>query len=297
MKKYSISTDSTSDFTAQEIKELGLYVGHLDFTININNKLNEYKDNFQNENEYIEFYDTLRKGGIAKTSILNLQAHIDLFTQMAKDGIKNAIHITQAMGLSPTLKNAEAAIEEVKKEFPDINYVAIESNTTTIAEGNLVRVALSLREQGKSMEDNINTLNTLKNTMQHFVVVNDLMYLKRGGRLSATSATIGTLLKIKPIIEFTKEGKLEIIKKEAGLKKAFKTIIDNVKENFTLHKEFALPTVAHTDNLKDAELLANMVEEAIGVKPVIRMIGPIIGAHLGPNAIAFTFISNEPRKY
>ena len=297
MKNYSISTDSTSDFLIDEVKDLGLYIGRLDFTINENNILNEYKDDFQTEDDYIEFYNKLRKGGIAKTSILNLQAHIDLFTQMAKDGIKNAIHITQSMGLSPTLKNAEQAIEEVKKEFPDINYVAIESNTTTVAEGNLVRIALALKEQGKSMKENLEILEKYKHQMQHFVVVSDLMYLKRGGRISATSAAIGTVLKIKPIIEFTKEGKLEIVRKESGTKKAFKSIIDEIKKNFTFHKDFAFPTIAHTDNIKDATLLAELCEENFGIKPVIRMIGPIIGTHLGPNAVALTFLSNEPRQH
>lgn len=297
MEKFVISTDSTSDFTAQEIKNLGIYVGRLNFTINENNQLNEYLDDFQSLDEYVNFYNRLRKGGISKTSILNLQAHIDLFTQMAKDGVKNAIHISQAMGLSPTLKNAEAAIEEVKKEFPDINFVAMESNSTTVAEGNLVKIALKLREQGKSMKETLDTLSTLKDQMQHFIVVNDLMYLKRGGRISGASAAFGTMLKIKPIIEFTKVGKLEIVKKETGLKKAFKSIIENVKENFTFHKEFAYPIIAHSDNESDAQMLANMFEDTFGIKPEIRIIGPIIGTHVGPNAVALTFISNELRKY
>jgi len=297
MKKFAISTDSTSDFLIDEVEKLGLYVGRLDFTINENNTLQEYKDDFKNEEEYIDFYNRLRKGGIAKTSILNLQAHIDLFTQMANDGIKDAIHITQAMGLSPTLKNAEQAIEEVKKEFPDINYIAIESNTTTVAEGNLVRIALNLREQGKSMKETIEILEKLKHQMQHFVIVSDLMYLKRGGRIGAASAAIGTMLKIKPIIEFTKEGKLEIVRKESGTKKAFKSIIDKVKNNFTFHKDYALPIIAHTDNLNDANLLAKMFEDSFGITPAIRIIGPIIGSHLGPNAVALTFLSNEPRQY
>lgn len=297
MKDYIISTDSTSDFTFDEIKELNLYVGKLDFTINEDNQLNEYKDDFKSPKQYIDFYNRLRRGGIAKTSILNLQAHIDLFTQMVKDGVKNAIHITQAMGLSPTLRNAEQAIIEVKKEYPDINYIAIESNTTTVAEGNLVRIALDLKKNGKSMKDTIEILEKLKNQMQHFIVVNDLMYLKRGGRISAASATFGTLLKIKPIIEFTKEGKLEVVKKEAGIKKAFKSIINNVKENYSFHKDFANVTIAHTDNREEAELFAKMFEETFGLTPVIRMIGPIIGTHLGPNAVALTFLSNEERKY
>lgn len=297
MEKYIISTDSTSDLTKEELEKLGVYVGRLNYTINQNGVVTEYLDNFDDYSEYVDFFNTLRTGAIAKTSILNLQAHIDLFTKMAKDGVKNAIHITQAMGLSPTLKNAEQAIEEVKKEYPDINYVAIESCTTTIAEGNLVKVALKLRDQGKSMEDNIKELNKLKMNMQHFIVVNDLMYLKRGGRIGGASAAIGTLLKIKPIIEFTREGKLEIVRKENGLKKAFLSIINDIKQNYTFHKEFGQPIVAHCDNTKDAETFAHMVEEELGVKPEIRIIGPIIGTHLGPDAVALTFISNEPRKH
>lgn len=297
MEKFTISTDSTSDFLASEVEELGLYVGRLNYSMNENNQLNEYLDNFTTMEEYSDFYNKLRKGASSKTSILNLQAHIDLFTKMAQDGVKNALHITQAMGLSPTLVNAEQAILEVKKTYPDINYVAIESCTTTVAEGNLVRVALKLREQGKTMEETINTLNQLKANMQHFVVVNDLMYLKRGGRISGTSATLGTLLKIKPIIEFTKDGKLEIVRKEGGLKKAFRSILDDVKKNFTFHPEFGQPIIAHCDNLPDAELLARQFEETFGIKPEIRIIGPIIGTHLGPDAVALTFISNEPRRY
>ena len=297
MKEFSISTDSTSDLTLQEVQDMKLYVGRLNFTINHNNQLNEYEDNFKSEQDYIDFYNKLREGAIAKTSILNLQSHIDLFTQMAKDGIKNAIHITQAMGLSPTLKNAEKAIEEVKKEFPDINYVAIESTTTTVAEGNLVRIAYELRSQGKSMQETLKTINTLKHQMQHFIIVSDLMYLKRGGRISSTSAAIGSFLKIKPIIEFTKEGKLEIVGKEMGLKKAIKAITNNIRNNITFHKQFANVTVAHTGNLTDATTLANIIEQEFGVKPVIRLIGPIIASHLGPDAIALTFLSNELRQH
>ena len=294
---FTISTDSTSDFLINEVNDLGIYVGRLNYTINENNKLTEYLDNMQNLNEYTEFYNKLRKGAIAKTSILNLQAHIDLFTQMAKDGIKNAIHISQAMGLSPTLTNAKQAIEEVKKDYPDINYIAIESNTTTVAEGRLVRVALQLRDQGKTMEETLDILNQLKNQMQHFILVNNLMYLKRGGRISGTKAALGTLLQLKPIIEFTKDGKLEIVRKESGIKKAIKSIIQDVQNNFTFHKEFGTPIIAHCDNLEGAEMIAKQIEETFGIKPEIRIVGPIIGTHLGPDAIGLTFISNEPRRY
>ncbi len=297
MEKYVISTDSTSDFYASEISQMNLYVGKLNYVINDNGVLTEYLDDFQTHQEYLDYYEKLKAGGIAKTSILNLQAHIDLFTKMAKDGVKNAIHITQAMGLSPTLNNALKAIEEVKKEYPDINYKAIESNTTTVAEGNLVKVAYSLRDQGLSMDENIEVLEKLKNQIQHFIIADDLKYLCRGGRVSAVSATIGSILAIKPIIEFTTNGKLEVVRKETGVKKAYKSVITEVKQNFTFHEKFANPIIVHTDNEAGANTLADMFEAEFGFRPEIRIMGPIIGAHVGPGAVALTFISNEKRKY
>ena len=298
MNNYIISTDSTSDFYADEIEKLGLYVGKLNYSMTAKNgELTEYLDDFKSYDEYVDFYNKLRDGITSKTSILNLQAHIELFTQMAEDGVKNAIHITQGMGLSPTVTNAEMAIEEVKKTYPDINYVAIESNTTTCSEGNLVRIAIALKEQGLSMEETIEKINEFKHKTQHFIVVDDLGYMKRGGRISGVKAAIGTLLKVKPIIEFTKEGKLEIVRKENGTKKAYKSIIQEIKTNFTVNEKFNNVIVVHTDNETGAKNLADMFELEFGIKPEIRIMGPIVGTHVGPNAVAITFLSNEERKH
>lgn len=298
MHKFEISTDSTSDFYDSEIKQYNLYVGKLDFIMtDKNGKITERKDDFKNTQEYIDFYNDLSNGIVAKTSILNLQAHIDFFRKMAQDGIKNAIHISQGMGLSPTVINARKAIEEVKLEFPDINYVAIDSNTTTVQEGNLVRIAMKLRDNGKSMQETVDLLEKFKMQTQHFIVVDDLMYLKRGGRISAFSATVGTLLQLKPIIEFTKEGKLEVIRKENGIKKAYKSVIEEIKRDYTFHKEFGNAIIVHTNNPNGAKLMSDMFYEVFGIMPEIRIMGPIIGAHVGPNAVAITFLSNEQRKY
>ena len=298
MHKFEISTDSTSDFYDSEIKQYNLYVGKLDFIMtDKNGKITERKDDFKNTQEYIDFYNDLSNGIVAKTSILNLQAHIDLFRKMAQDGIKNAIHISQGMGLSPTVINARKAIQEVKLEFPDINYVAIDSNTTTVQEGNLVRIAMKLRDNEKSMQETVDLLEKFKMQTQHFIVVDDLMYLKRGGRISAFSATVGTLLQLKPIIEFTKEGKLEVIRKENGIKKAYKSVIEEIKRDYTFHKEFGNAIIVHTNNPNGAKLMSDMFYEVFGIMPEIRIMGPIIGAHVGPNAVAITFLSNEQRKY
>ena len=294
MRKFDISTDSTCDFYANEYTEHGVYVGKLNFTIEENNVLNEYLDDFKEYDEYVNFYNRLRKGGVAKTAILNLQAHIDLFTEMAEKGIKNALHISQSKGLSPTIDNANKAIEIVKEQYPDINYIALESRTTTVAEGLLVKLAIKMRDNGFTAEETAKYINDNKCKMQHYIVVDDLMYLKRGGRIGGVSAAVGTLLKIKPIIEFTNDGKLEIVRKEMGVKKAYRSIIDEAKK-YAFNTEYPSFVIVHTDNEQGAKELQAMIKENLGVEPEIRIMGPIIGAHVGPNAVAFAFLSTEKR--
>lgn len=295
MKNFAISTDSNCDLYAEEIKSLGIYVGHLSYTIQKNKQIEEYVDEFTNYQQYIDFFNELKSGAVARTSILSLQAHIDLFTEMAKSGIKVALHISQSAGLSPTIDNANRAIEIVKETYPDIDYKALESSTTTCAEGMLVKLACRLRDEGKSRDEVYEIIENEKKNLQHFILVDDLMYLKRGGRISGPSAAIGTLLAIKPIIEFTKEGKLEVVKKVKGMKNALKTIVDEFpkygkSENFDC-------VIVHTNNQPLAETLQTTLFEAHGIKPEIRIMGPVIGAHVGPGAVALAFISNSERPY
>lgn len=295
MIKFGISTDSNCDLFAGEIKDLGVYIGHLNYTIEKNKTIEEFEDNFTEPQQYIDFFNELRDGGVARTSILSLQAHIDLFTKMAEDGVKVALHIAQSAGLSPTIDNANRAIEIVKESHPDIDYKAIESSTTTCAEGMLVKLACKLRDEGKSRDEILETIEEEKMHLQHFVVVDSLMYLKRGGRISGASAAIGTLLSIKPIIEFTKEGKLEVIRKEKGMKKALKSVVDEFPK-YGKSKYFDC-VIVHTDNMPLALTLQNMIYETHGIKPEIRIMGPVIGAHVGPGAVAFAFISNSERPH
>lgn len=296
MRKFEISTDSTSDFYQNEIKDYDIFVAPLSFVICKDDEVKEEVDNYTSKEQYEQFYNNLKNGYIAKTSILNVQAHVELFTKMAKAGIKNAIHISQGYGLSPTVDNANAAIEIVKKDFADINYVAIDSNTTTCAEGFIVRAAIKMRDEGKTQEETLETLNKIKHYTQHFILANDLKFLARGGRISKTSANIGSLLQVKPIIGFNKEGKLTIVRKEIGLKKAVNSIVNDFK-NFTLNKEFPFICIVHTGNLPLAEELQKSLKQKYGIEPEIRYMGPIIAAHVGPNGVAYTFVSNEERPY
>ena len=296
MKNFEISTDSNCDLYADEIKTLGLFVGHLSYTIDDGKEIKEYLDNFQSKDEYVHFFDELRNGVVAKTSILSLQAHIDLFTKMAQSGIKKALHIAQSDGLSPTIDNANKAIEIVKEQFTDIDYRAIESKTTTIGEGMLVKIACILRDQGKDRDEVAQYIEDHKCKLQHIIMVDDLTCLKRVGRISGPKAMIAKVLNIKPIIEFGMNGKLDVYRKESGTKKALKSMVEEFATH-TLNKDFPFVEIVHCDNEERALELQQMIFEKTGIKPEIRIMGPIIGAHVGPGGVAIGFLSNEDRPF
>lgn len=297
MRKFEISCDSNCDFYVDEIKALDVYVGELSYVlINKSGEITDCLDSFKEEKEYYEYYDKLRSGIVSKTSILSEEAHYNLFKGMAEKGIKEVLHVCQSYGLSPTLDRANAAYARVKEEYKDFTIYFVESSSTTIGEQMLVRKAIEMRDEGKTAQETQEKLESLKMHIQHYVIVGDLMYLKRGGRISGPKAMIGSLLKVRPIIEFTKEGKLDIIRKEMGEKKAFSSV---VAEGVAMgkHPDSFQIFVGHTGNLELAQKLQAKVDEAFGVKVKIRMIGPIIGAHLGPDAVAYAFISEKEREY
>ena len=294
MKNFEVSTDSTCDLFVDEIQKLNIFVEPLEYNVSVGDNLEVELDNYTSQKQYFDFYKRLREGAIAKTSILSVQAHVDLFTKMANKGIKSAIHISQGYGLSPTVDNANSAIEIVKKDFPDINYVAIEANSTTIGEGFIVRACCNMRDKGLSLSETVNKLNEIKHLTQHFVLVNDLKFLARGGRISKTSANIGSMFQVKPILQFGRDGKLKIVRKEIGFKKALKSIV-NEYANFSLNKEFPYIEIVHTDNLDGANELKELLKSTYGIDVNIRIMGPIIGAHVGPSAVAYAFVSNEVR--
>lgn len=294
MKNFEVSTDSTCDLYAQEIKDLNLFFVPLHYTMEINGKLEEYTDNFTEYGQYVDYYNMLRKGYVAKTSMNNLNTHVEHFMSIAQKGVKNLLHFTISYALSPTVDIANNAVNIVKETYPDFNCVCIECHTTTVGQGVLVRIAADMRDKGKTLEETAQFCEETKNKIQHFVVVDDLMFLKRGGRVGSAKAIMGTMLNLKPILVFTREGKLEVFKKEMGTKKAIKSIIDEFPK-YTLNKTYDTLYVVHTDNEELAQLVARGLQEKYKVKTHIQIMGPIIGAHVGPNSVAYVFVSNEQR--
>ncbi len=294
MKLFDISTDSTADLYKDEIEKMGLYFLPLTFTLNDKGVITEYKDEFSRPQEYTEYYDKLRSGIISKTSMNNPFVHIEHFTSMAKAGVKEALHFTISYGLCHTVDVAREAVEEVKKTYPDFNCLCIECSTTTVGQGAMVNIAVDMRDKGKSLQETFDYIESVKLKFQHFVIADSLFYLMRGGRISATKAVVGSMLGVKPIIIFNKEGKLVNYMKGRGMRKAISAIVDLVKD-YSLNKDYPIMYIGHTDNPEMAEVLYKELNDRYGLTPEIRMIGPVIGSHLGPNAVAYAFLSEQER--
>jgi DegV family protein with EDD domain len=165
--------------------------------------------------------------------------------------------------------------------------------TATVGQGVLAGVAADCRDKGMTAKETYEYVTGLRQYVQHCIIPNDLFYLKKGGRISSATAMVGTMLSIKPIITFDAEGKLEVVEKCAGMKKAFSKVIEcmSIAPISSLNKV----VVVHTNNYKGAEELALLIESKMGIKPSVAIMGPVIGSHVGPGSVSCCWISDKRR--
>lgn len=295
-KKFTLSTDSTCDLYASFVKEHDIKFVSLTYTIeDKSGNIVSGLDNFTEYSQYVDFYNKLRSGSLSRTSMLNYESHLAHFTRLAEEGAEDVVHFTISSGFSPTVTVAEKAAAEVKKNYPKFNVYAVDSLSATIGQGALVRAALRMRDEGKTAAETVEYVKGMRLKIQYMIAVNDLYYLKRGGRVSSLSAIAGTMLGIKPILSFTKDGKLNVIDKVRGMRRAFAYALDKM-EKFPPVKENELIWVVHTDAENEANELAAMIEAKVGFKPDVSIMGPIIGSHVGPGAVAVLWKSATERQ-
>lgn len=293
MYKFTLSVDSTTDLYHDFVVENDIKFVPLTFTVEKNGKMENRLDAFKSYREYLDFYDELRAGAFSKTAMLNYEAHYEHFRKIAQEGGKDVVHFTISSGLARTHEVAKQAGEDVKKEFPDFNLFVVDPLTTTVGSGALARMALKCRNEGKTAQETYDYCNSLRLHIQHFIVADDLQYLKKGGRISAAAAAIGGVLNIKPILSFNKEGKLEPIAKVRGVKKAISFIKDKLETEGP--DELGYVFIVHTGNEAAANELADYVRQKFGLEPKMQIMGPVIGSHVGPNAFALGYISRSER--
>ena len=293
MHLFTLSTDSTCDLYHDYMEENDIRHISLTFTMEKDGKIEDRLDDFRSYAEYLDFYNELRAGGFSRTSMLNYEAHYRHFLKLAEEGAEDVVHFTISSGLSPTKTVAAKAAAEVKKDHPKFNVYVVDPLTATAGQGVLVRIALKCRNEGKTAQETYDYVNSLRLHIQHFIVADDLKYLKRGGRVSAAAAAIGGMFDIKPIISFDKEGKLFVLTKVRGQKKAIAFIKAKMEKEGPSMPEYVL--IVHTDNDPAVKELERFVKERFHVEPIVCIMGPVIGSHVGPGAFALGYITKSLR--
>lgn len=286
MKEYVIVTDSTCDLDKEQIKKLGIKVLPLGFTLDRDVKLES--ENFDAK----KFYDLMREGVIATTTQINITTFEDVFSSYLDQGL-DVLYISFSSQLSNTFASASIAARELKNKYPERKVIVKDSLSACMGEGLLVYYAVLKKQEGLEIEELSSWIDENKLNICHLFTVDDLHFLKRGGRISAASAMFGSMLNVKPILHVSNEGKLIPIDKVRGRKASLLNIVEKMKK---LYDDTSDRTVfiAHADCLEDAIFVKNKIEESMKVKEVvINYIGPVIGAHAGPGTLAVFFRGNK----
>ena len=284
--RFKIVTDSACDLSAEMIEALDLGIAALSVEL-------DGRAYAEGEMTPKELYDHLRSGKLPKTSAVNPELWADAMRPALENG-QDVLTLVFSSALSATCQNAFIAAEELRGEFPDRKLIVIDSLCAAIGLGLLVHTAAKLRDAGKTIEETAAWIEEHKLNVCHWVTVEDLMHLKRGGRVSAATAVVGTMLNIKPIIRVDDNGRLDSLAKCRGRKAALNYLLDRMAESFDPEIDDTV-FIGHGDCAADAEYLAKGVRERFGVKEVlINYIGAVVGAHTGPG-VAVRFFYGKKR--
>ena len=283
-----IITDSSCDLSAEYIKENNIEL--LSLVLNINEQA--IKDDLGRSLSYKDFYSQMREGATPTTSQVNAHEFEVEFIKHVENG-DSIIYIGISSSLSGTYNSANIARNNVLDEYPDADITLIDSLSVSLGQGLLVCKACEMRDNGLSKDEIVRWLEENKTKVIHSIVVDDLNHLKRGGRISGTTAVIGGLLNIKPALCLDNEGKLVNVDKIKGKKKALRYIVNEIK-NKAINVENETLFICHGDCLEEAESLRDMVLEEVKFKSiVIGYVGNVVGAHGGPGILAAVFLGNN----
>ena len=286
MANYQIITDSGCDLPQSLLDTLGVK----SVPLYVNFRGAEQPDSV--DESIKELYDGLRGGEKATTSAVNPDRWAAMIEHSLAEG-KDAVVIVFSSGLSTTYQSAVIAGQELTEKYPDRKVYVVDSLCASLGQGLLVWYACRKRDEGMSAPELAKWLEENRRNLCHWFTVDDLMYLKRGGRVSAVTAVIGTMLSIKPVLHVDDEGHLINVSKARGRKASILALANKLKE---LGDGFDNSTVfiSHGDCQEDAQYLAEKLKAEYGVKEVvIGYVGAVIGSHAGPGTLAFFFLGKH----
>lgn len=292
MQNFKIITDSTADLPLSYVRENDLGLLYLQCIIDGKT----YGEDNAEELKLEDFYQMMRDGKMPTTSQVNPAQAKNMF-EKCLETTKEILCIAFSSGLSGTYNSMYIAAEEVMEEHPECKIKVIDSLCASLGEGLFVYQAVELRKAGKTMEETAQWLEGhIENIVQVFTA-DDLFHLYRGGRVSKTSAILGTVAAIKPVMHVNNEGKLIPIMKVRGRKKSLKALVDYMEEkqgDFLQKNKDGVVCISHSDALEEAEWVRDEIKNRFGINNfIINMIGPVIGSHTGTGTIALFFMGTE----
>lgn len=286
MRDYIITVNSTVDTGKEWLEERNVPVIPLKYTIDGQ----EYTDMYGLSDK--EFFQKLREGKMSVTSQINPEEAKEMLEPYVKEG-KDVLHLAFSSALSGTCNSMKIAAEELQEEYPEAKVIVVDTLCACMGEAMLLYYALKQKEAGKTIEEVAQWVEENKLHVCHNVTVDDLFHLHRGGRVSKTAAVLGTMVKVKPIIHMDDNGALQVIGKERGRKKSLHKIVDMAVER-SEGWDNEIIMITHGDCLEDAEYVAKLVREKMGVENVlIHNIGTVIGSHTGPGVVATFCMGNK----
>ena len=286
---FEIITDSTANWPEEMIDQYQIQVLSLAFIVDGK----EYKGYEKGKTtDLAQFYGMMREKKEISTSLANSQDAYDLVKPLLNEG-KDVLYIGFSSGLSSTYQAVTAALDELQTEYPNQKVLWVDSLAAALGEGLFLKYVVDQREAGKSIDETYQWAIDNRLNIVHAFTVDDLFFLKRGGRVSATTAIIGTALNVKPVLHVDNEGHLIPLNNVRGRKKSLEGLV-KIMEEKAIDPANQTIYISHGDCQKDAEYVADKVRERMGVKDIlIRVLDPVIGAHSGPGTVALFFFGNE----
>ncbi len=284
MREYCITTDSTSDLPQDYMEQWRPPVIPLYYS---------FGSTLYGDEQHLsvtEFYDRMKNGELPVSQPCAPSVIEATFRSIVEQGY-DIIHIAFSSALSGSYENAARVARELLHEYPEASITVIDSLNASMGEGLIVMYANYLRATDVEYRMAVNKINKFIDQVNGIFTVNDLFHLQRGGRISKVVAVVGSALSLKPTLFVSSAGTLSTSNNVMGRKKAMQALVSNVKECYMSHPNFSLPIcITHANCLEDAQTLANMVRQELGVTNVlISNVCPTIGAHSGPGTLAIFF--------
>lgn len=286
MNKYVIVTDSSSDLTRDIINDPEVIYLQLDVL------MDGEPSRANCDVDIKDFYAKLRSKKNATTSAVNIDKFIETFDKYLSEGY-DVLYLGFSSGLSGTFNAGFVAAKELAEKYPERKVFAVDTLAASLGEGLLVYHAVNMKNGGADIESVRDYVEENKLKLCHWFTVDDLFFLKRGGRINAATAIVGSMLSIKPVLHVDNKGRLISVSKARGRRAALDALFDKMKET-AIEPEKQVVFISHGDSEEDAKYLADRIKTELGSpEVVISYVGPVIGAHSGPGTIALFYLGCE----